>query len=84
MRARECQVRTIPPRRRAGTRTASVGGTSWDDPLMGLASDLGHKFEVGVVMEHHQVMCFCCRGDQRVNEGESPVLTPGCERSLNF
>lgn len=51
---------------------------------MGLASDLGHKFEVGVVMEHHQVMCFCCRGDQRVNEGESPVLTPGCERSLNF
>lgn len=35
-----------------GTTVASVGGSSWDYPLLGLAGDLSNQFEVGVVVQH--------------------------------
>lgn len=55
---------------------ASVGGSSWDDPLLGLAGDLSNQFEVGVVVQHGEVPSLCCRGDQSIDEGEGSVLAP--------
>lgn len=51
---------------------------------MGLTGDLSNQFEVGVVVQHRQVPCFCGRGDQGIDEREGSVLALGCECGLNF
>ena len=53
----------------------SVGGASVDDPLVGLAGDLGDEFEVGVVVEDREAAGFGGRGDEGVDEGQGSVLS---------
>ena len=62
----------------------SVGGSSWDDPLVGLAGDLSNQFEVGVVVQHGQVPSLGCRGDQSIDEGEGSVVNAVREGGLDF
>jgi hypothetical protein len=63
---------------------ASVGGTSRDDPFVGLTRDLSNQFEVAVVMQHSKFACFGGRGNKSIDEGERTMVAPGCKSSLDL
>lgn len=59
---------------RGQDRPNSVRCSAWNDPLLGLAGDLGNELEVRVVVQHHEVPSLGGGGDQRVDERQGAVV----------
>lgn len=53
-----------------------VGGASFDNPLGGLAGDLGNELEVGVVVQYDKASALGDGSDQSVDQRDCPVKPP--------
>lgn len=52
-----------------GSRTRSIGGAPVDHPFVGLAGDLGHEFEVGVVVQDNEAARLGGSSHKGVDQG---------------
>ncbi len=59
-----------------------VGGASFDNPLGGLAGDLGNELEVGVVVQYDKASALGDGSDQSVDQRDCPVKPPVHEALL--
>ena len=57
-------------------RRVLVGGASFDDPLGGLAGDLGDELEVGVVVQYDKASALGDGSDESVDQRDRPVEPP--------
>ena len=64
-------------------RRVLVGGASFDDPLGGLAGDLGDELEVGVVMQYDKASALGDGSYESVNQRDRPVKPPVHEALLD-
>ena len=64
-------------------RRVLVGGASFDNPLGGLAGDLGNELKVGVVVQYDKASTLGDGCDESVDQRDRPVKPPVHEALLD-